>query len=35
MNTGPEAPKVLRSHMVFDPNRQSLVGETFAEEEPS
>jgi hypothetical protein len=35
MNTGPDAPKVLRSHVVFDPNRQALVGETIAEEEPS
>jgi hypothetical protein len=35
MNTGPEAPKVLRSHVVFDPNRQAVVGEILAEEEPS
>ena len=35
MNTGPDAPKVLRSRMIFDPNKQEVVGETLAEEEPS
>jgi len=35
MNSGPVAPKVLRSHMIFDPNKQEIVGETLAEEEQS
>ena len=34
-NTGPDAPKVLKSRMVFDPNRAEVVGLPLAEEEPS
>jgi hypothetical protein len=32
MNTGPEAPKILRTHSVWDPNRRALVGNTTTEE---
>jgi len=35
MMTGPDAPKVLKSRMVYDPNRQQMVGEVLAEEEQS
>lgn len=32
MNTGPEAPKILRTHTVWDPNRRSLMGQATTEE---
>jgi len=35
MNTGPRAPKVLRSRMIFDPNKEKVIGEVVAEEEGS
>jgi hypothetical protein len=33
MNSGPEAPKVLRSRLIYDPNRSEVVGDVIAEEE--
>ena len=35
MNTGPDAPKVLRTKLIWDPNRNEIIGETIAEEERS
>lgn len=35
MNTGPGAPKVLRTKLVWDTNRNEIVGETIAEEDRS
>lgn len=35
MNTGPDAPKVLRTKLIWDPNREEIIGETIAEEERS
>ena len=32
MNTGPKAPRILRAHIVFDPNRDAVMGEAVAEE---
>lgn len=32
MNTGPHSPKLLRTRVVYDPNRRELVGTTIAEE---
>lgn len=32
MDTGPEAPKVLATHSIWDPNRGSLVGDVTTEE---
>ncbi|MES0879673.1 hypothetical protein [Roseibium sp. SCP14] len=32
MNTGPEAPKILRSKMVYDVNRGEIMGTPIAEE---
>ena len=32
MNTGPKAPRILRTHVVFDPNRNAVMGEAAAEE---
>lgn len=32
MNTGPEAPKILRTHTVWDPNRRVLMGQPTTEE---
>lgn len=32
MNTGPRAPTILRNRLVFDPNRNDVVGEVEAEE---
>lgn len=32
MNTGPEAPKVLRTHLIYDPNRHEVMGLVQAEE---
>jgi len=32
MNTGPNAPKILRSKLVYDPNRGEIVGAPVAEE---
>lgn len=32
MNTGPEAPKILATHSVWDPNRGALVGDATTEE---
>ncbi len=33
MNTGPLPPKVLRSHIVWDANREAVIGDAIAEEE--
>lgn len=33
MNTGPMAPKLLRSRIVYDPNTRTIVGNAVAEEE--
>tara|TARA_R110002020_G_scaffold34066_35_gene103991 strand:- start:16831 stop:17448 length:618 start_codon:yes stop_codon:yes gene_type:complete len=35
MISGPAAPKVLKSRMVFDPNRAEVMGSPLAEEEQS
>lgn len=35
MNTGPKAPKILRTRFVFDPNTEQTVGDAIAEEERS
>lgn len=35
MISGPEAPKVLKSRMVYDPNRAEVMGQPLAEEEPA
>lgn len=32
MNTGPQAPMILRTRLVFDPNRQEVFGPAEAEE---
>lgn len=32
MNTGPQAPMILRTKLVFDPNRQEVMGSADAEE---
>ncbi|TYC53812.1 hypothetical protein FMN50_13650 [Rhodobacterales bacterium] len=32
MNTGPTAPKILKSKMVYDPNRKEIMGAPLAEE---
>jgi len=32
MNTGPQAPMILRAKLVFDPNRQEVIGPAEAEE---
>lgn len=32
MNTGPQAPMILRTRLVFDPNRQEVFGASEAEE---
>lgn len=32
MNTGPEAPKILRTHTVWDPNRRALMGQATTDE---
>lgn len=32
MNTGPQAPMILRTKVVFDPNRQEVFGSSEAEE---
>lgn len=32
MNTGPQAPMILRTKLVFDPNRQEVIGPAEAEE---
>ena len=32
MNTGPKAPKLLKTRVVYDPNRREVVGDTVAEE---
>ncbi|MBK5960810.1 hypothetical protein CCR97_21760 [Rhodoplanes elegans] len=32
MNTGPKAPRILRAHVVFDPNRNAVMGAAAAEE---
>jgi len=34
MNTGPLPPKILRTKLVFDPNRNEIVGPAEAEEVP-
>lgn len=31
-NIGPQAPKILRCHSVYDPNKDQIVGETLGEE---
>lgn len=33
MNTGPQAPKLLRAKIVYDPNNRTVVGGAVAEEE--
>lgn len=33
MNTGPQAPKLLRAKIVYDPNTRAVVGDATAEEE--
>jgi hypothetical protein len=33
MNTGPKAPRLLRTRMVFDPNRGVVAGEIVAEQQ--
>lgn len=33
MNSGPEAPKILRTRLVYDPNRSQIVGDVIAEED--
>lgn len=33
MNTGPEAPRIMRTKLVWDPNRNEIMGETVAEED--
>lgn len=32
MNTGPKAPKLLKTELVYDPNRKTVVGAALAEE---
>jgi hypothetical protein len=32
MDTGPLAPKLLRTRVVYDPNKRQLVGSSVAEE---
>ncbi|MBO0346014.1 hypothetical protein J0X15_12340 [Roseibium sp. CAU 1637] len=32
MNTGPDAPKILKSKMVYDPNRREIMGRPLAQE---
>ncbi|WP_297588201.1 hypothetical protein [Roseibium sp.] len=32
MNTGPNAPKILKSKMIYDPNRQQIMGRPIAQE---
>ena len=32
MNTGPQAPRILRTKLVYDPNRDQVMGEAEAEE---
>ncbi len=32
MNGGPDAPRVLRTHLIYDPNRNEVMGEAEAED---
>ncbi len=34
MDTGPEAPRILRTRMVYDPNRNQVMGPAEAEDQP-
>lgn len=34
MDTGPEAPRILRTHLVYDPNRNEVMGLAETEDQP-